>query len=106
MLYGPTCNLIVKSEVFKSISFNETFKTAACEDIFFCFEAIQIGFDIRYSNNLAIEHDFGYSGCTKIEKLRLFYRMFKKYGEGEQLLIRFVPNYYDYLLKTQEITST
>jgi glycosyltransferase involved in cell wall biosynthesis len=104
LLYGTTANLAITREVAEQIDFNENFPIAAGEDIEFCFNANKKGFAIRYVPTMTVFHNFGYGGQL-IKNLKLFRQQFKKYGQGEKILLRAIPNYYAYFDRTNEIPT-
>lgn len=104
LLYGPTANFAVTREVAEHIDFNENFSIAAGEDIEFCFNANKNGFAIKYIQAMTVFHNFGYNGQL-IKDLRRFRQQFKKYGKGEKILLKEIPNYYAYFDKTEEIPT-
>jgi len=103
LLYGTTANLAITGEVGKRIKFNETFPNAAGEDIEFCFKANREGFEINHSRNMIVFHNYGYTEKI-IDSLNKFRNQFKKYGEGQKILLEQIPEYYTYLNETVEIT--
>ncbi len=105
LLYGPTCNLAIRSEVFERISFNEKFPSAAGEDIEFCYQSILQGFRIRHEQEMIIRHNFNYTESL-VKNLIAFVRLFAKYGKGEKVLLENIPNYYSLFDNTEEITFT
>ncbi|MCG8327474.1 MAG: glycosyltransferase family 2 protein [Chitinophagales bacterium] len=104
LLYGTTANMAITKEVAEQVDFNETFPNAAGEDIEFCFRANQKGFAIKYIPKMTIFHNFGYNGQL-FNNLKRFRDQFKKYGQGEKLLLEEIPNYYAYFDKTEEIET-
>lgn len=106
LLYGPTCNLSITQRVAESVKFESLFPGAAGEDIEFCFRAIEKGFNIKYSKNAIIYHDFGYINLRFFNNLGLFVKQFERYSKGECILLKLIPDYYCYLEKTVEITSS
>lgn len=104
LLYGTTANLAITKEVAGNIDFNENFPNAAGEDIEFCFKANKKGFAIKYIPTMTVYHNFGYNGrLTK--NLKLFRQQFKKYGQGEKILLKEITNYYAYFDRTDEIPT-
>jgi GT2 family glycosyltransferase len=102
LLYGTTANLAMTYKVASTINFCETFSFAAGEDIEFCFRANQSGFAIKHIPTLNVLHNYGYSDNI-LENIKLFYRQFIRYGKGETILLRKVPEYYEYFNETEEI---
>jgi len=105
LLYGTTANLAVTKEVAELIDFNENFPIAAAEDIEFCFKANKQGFAIKYLPTMTVFHNFGYNGQF-LMNLKRFRQQFKKYGQGERILLKEIPNYYAYFERTNEIPTT
>lgn len=105
LLYGTTANLAITKQVTQNIDFNEEFPMAAGEDIEFCFKANQQGFKIKHIPTMTIFHNFGYQK-NLIKNIIQFRRPFKKYAQGEKVLLKIIPNYYTYFDKTEEIPST
>ncbi len=104
LLYGTTANLAITSELAKNIHFNENFPFAAGEDIDFCFRANMQGFAIKHEPRMTIHHHFGYSG-NFYKSFSQFTSLFKKYGKGESILLKEIPDYYSYLERTEGISS-
>ena len=105
LLYGTTANLAISSIVNKSISFNEGFTKAAGEDIEFCYRANQSGFTIKHVPGMIVRHNFGYTS-NPFQSFRKFVNQFRKYGEGERTLLKYVPEYYAYFDNTNEIEAS
>jgi len=93
LLYGPTCNLALTAELARSIRFDETFRTAAAEDIDFCFRANKSGWAIYHGPRAVVRHDFGYDGPGALASIRKFWRQFRRYARGERQLLRKHPTY-------------
>ncbi len=104
LLYGTTANLATTREVAEQIDFNENFPIAAAEDIEFCFNANKQGFAIKYVPTMTVFHNFGYNGQL-FKNLKRFRQQFKKYGQGEKILLKVIPNYYAYFDRTNEIPT-
>jgi glycosyltransferase involved in cell wall biosynthesis len=104
LLYGTTANLAITAEVANEVHFNEGFPFAAGEDIDFCFRANMKGFAIKHIPKMTIFHHFGYSS-NPFKNISQFRSLFKKYGKGESLLLKEIPNYYSYLQRTEGIES-
>jgi len=104
LLYGTTANLAITREVAEQIDFNENFPIAAAEDIEFCFNANKQGFAIKYVPTMTVFHNFGYNGQL-FKNLKRFRQQFKKYGQGEKILLKVIPNYYAYFDRTNEIPT-
>jgi len=102
LLYGTTANLAITSEVAANVDFNENFPIAAGEDIEFCFKANKHGYAVKYIANMKVYHNFGYNE-ELFKNLKLFRQQFKKYGQGEKILLKEIPNYYAYFDRTHEI---
>jgi GT2 family glycosyltransferase len=104
LLYGTTANLAITRQVAENIDFSEEFTLAAGEDIEFCFRANQNSFAIRYIAQMVVFHNYGYSKNLS-KNIKLFSRQFKRYGQGEVILLDEIPEYYAYFDKTEEITA-
>lgn len=104
LLYGTTANMAITRTVAEQVDFNETFPFAAGEDIEFCFRANKQGFAIKYEPTMTVFHNFGYNG-QMISNLKRFRHQFKKYGQGEKILLQEIPNYYAYFDRTEEIKA-
>ncbi len=104
LLYGTTANLAITAEVGKRVKFNEAFPNAAGEDIEFCFRANKEGFDINYNREMVVFHNYGYTSKIN-ESLRIFRNQFRKYGKGEKILLKEIPEYYAYFNETEEIQA-
>lgn len=104
LLYGTTANLAITREVAEQVDFNENFPLAAAEDIEFCFNANKQGFAIKYVPTMTVFHNFGYNGQL-FKNLKRFKQQFKKYGQGEKILLMEIPNYYAYFDMTEEIPT-
>ena len=104
LLYGTTANLAVTREVAEQVDFNENFPIAAAEDIEFCFNANRQGFAIKYVPTMTVFHNYGYNGQL-FKNLQRFREQFKKYGQGETILLKIIPNYYAYFERTNEIPT-
>lgn len=105
LLYGTTANLAITREVAEQVDFNENFPLAAAEDIEFCFNANKQGFAIKYVPTMAVFHNYGFNGQL-FKNLKRFKQQFKKYGQGEKILLKEIPNYYAYFDRTKEIPTT
>jgi len=104
LLYGTTSNLAITAEVNRKLRFNEDFPTAAGEDIEFCFQAIQNGYKIGHCCEMILFHDFGYNGHI-LRNFKRFKEQFRRYGKGENLLLKEIPDYYSYFEQTVEISN-
>lgn len=102
LLYGTTANLAITKEVATLINFNENFPNAAGEDIEFCFKANKKGFSIKHIPEMVVYHNYGYNGRL-FSDIKQFRQQFKKYGKGETILLKEIPNYYAYFDRTTEI---
>jgi glycosyltransferase involved in cell wall biosynthesis len=104
LLYGTTANLAITQQVAVQCSFNEKFPLAAGEDIELCFRANQGGFAVKHIPQMIIFHNYGYT--KKLwRNLKSFSRQFKRYGQGEAVLVKEIPEYYAYFDKTEEIQA-
>jgi GT2 family glycosyltransferase len=104
LLYGTTANLAITRRVAEEINFCEKFLLAAGEDIEFCFRANQNGFAIKHIPQMILFHNYGYSNSFW-KNLKSFYCQFKRYGQGEIVLLNEIPEYYTYFDRTEEITA-
>jgi glycosyltransferase involved in cell wall biosynthesis len=104
LLYGPTANLAITANVNSTIHFNESYPIAAGEDIEFCFHANRKGFKIKYIPTMVVKHNYGYSHNNQ-ENIKKFKWQFAKYGQGEKILLKHIPDYYVYLSETEEIPA-
>lgn len=104
LLYGTTANFAITKKVAEQMDFNENFPTAASEDIEFCFRANKQGFAIKHIPTMTVFHNYGYNGKL-IKNIKRFRQQFKKYGQGETILLKEIPNYYAYFDKTEEIST-
>lgn len=102
LLYGTTANLAITIEVAKTINFNENFPFAAGEDIEFCFRSNKQGFAIKHVPTMIVQHNFGYSK-NHFNSFKKFRDLFEKYGHGEKILLKEIPEYYAYFDRTNEI---
>ncbi|RMH72667.1 MAG: glycosyltransferase family 2 protein [Gemmatimonadetes bacterium] len=102
LLYGTTANLAITRNVNQQIGFNDKFPSAAGEDIEFCFRANEFGYAIGYIPAMVVYHDFNYSNSLQ-DNLQKFVNLFRKYAAGQPRLLKIIPNYYDYLDKTEGI---
>lgn len=93
LLYGPTCNLALCANLAAGLRFDEGFPLAAGEDIEFCCRVIKAGWRIRHSERAIVRHDFGYDQLSVVGRWRRFWRQFRKYGQGERVLLEKQPNY-------------
>lgn len=104
LLYGTTANMAITSEVARAVDFNERFPIAAGEDIEFCFRANQNGFAIGHISQMVLRHNYGYER-RGLRSLKKFRSLFKKYGQGERILLKEVPEYYAYFDRSSEIPA-
>ena len=104
LLYGTTANLAIDKEVAQKVDFNENFPFAAGEDIDFCFKANKTGFVISHVPSMIVYHNFGYTK-NHFESFKRFRQLFRKYGQGERILINEIPEYYAYFDRTEEIPT-
>lgn len=105
LLYGPTCNFAISRLLAQTLDFDETFKTAACEDIDFCFRALNAGFRVLHRSEMIIQHDYQYQQWAWIRNVVRFSRQFGKYAKAEAALLSKFPDYYAYFGNTLEISS-
>lgn len=93
LLYGPTCNLALCAEMAVAMRFDADFPSAAAEDIEFCCRALRDGWLIDHAGEVVVWHDFGYDTLGYFGQLARFWRQFRKYGQGERLLLAKQPDY-------------
>jgi GT2 family glycosyltransferase len=105
LLYGPTCNLAISRLLAEAVRFDESFKTAACEDIDFCFRALNDGFRVLHHGEMIVRHDYQYRRWSWFNNMMLFSRQFGKYAKAEARLLAKCPNYCAYFGDTLEISS-
>lgn len=105
LLYGPTCNLAITPEIATHLRFNEKFPLAAAEDIDLCYRALKLGWTIKFCSNAVIHHNFGYMKLSYFDAIKRFWKQFKRYAEGEKLLLAEHPDYYSVFIKTKEIPA-
>jgi cellulose synthase/poly-beta-1,6-N-acetylglucosamine synthase-like glycosyltransferase len=106
LLYGPTCNLAITGHLARELEFDESFPSAACEDIDYCFRLLQNGYRLIYEEAMVIRHDFQYQHWNLVSNAWRFIRQFRKYGRAESMLLDRCPSYYAYFGQTIEIPST
>ena len=104
LLYGPTANFAITSQVGISIEFDILFPNAAGEDIDFCFQANRKGFRTYFCRTMVVFHDYGY-GNSFFENLKKFKKQFARYADGEKVLLLKNPSYYMYFEQTKEISA-
>jgi len=104
LLYGTTANLAITKEVAGTIDFSESFPLAAGEDIEFCFRANQEGFAIKHISEMEVFHNYGYKDGLW-HNLKSSCWQFKRYGQGETVLLTEIPEYYAYFDETEEIQA-
>lgn len=105
LLYGPTCNLSIISEALVEIKFSTDFQLAAGEDIHFCFELLNNGYNIIHDPSVIVYHDYGFKAFNYTRNKGIFIKMFQKYAQGEKVLLDKIDTYYSYLNKTKEISN-
>lgn len=105
LLYGPTCNLAISRELAAALRFDETYTSAACEDIDFCYRALEMGFRVLHCSQMVIRHDYQYREWALIPNLAAFIRQFGKYARAEATLLGKFPNYHAHFGNTLEISS-
>lgn len=106
LLYGPTCNLAITANVAKELSFDEGFPCAAAEDIELCYRANKAGWVIEHCENAQVFHNFGYATVSSPRALFNFYKQFKRYSDGEALLLERHPDYYAAFFETAELSAS
>ncbi|QJB55927.1 glycosyltransferase [Pseudodesulfovibrio sp. zrk46] len=105
LLYGPTCNLAISACLAEKMRFDESFPIAAAEDIDLCYRANKTGWAIEHCPEAIIHHNYGYTALSRPEALIQFWRQFKRYAEGESLLLTRHLDYYNAFLNSKEITA-
>ena len=80
------------------MEFDEQFPDSAFEDMDFCVKLIKSGHGISFEPLAMIIHDYNATWLG-------FSKQFKKYGKSEAIMLRNHPDYFSYLIKTQEIPS-
>lgn len=106
LLYGPTCNMSGCRAVFEALRFDEAFPSAAAEDIEFCYRANRLGYRIAHCADAVVEHDFGYDQLPLHRAWARFYRQFRRYADGEPLLLERHPDYLAAFTGSVEIPVT
>ncbi|MBI4816589.1 MAG: glycosyltransferase [Deltaproteobacteria bacterium] len=104
LLYGPTCNLALCGELARCLRFDESFKIAAAEDIDYCFRANQQGWSIYHAESVVVQHDYGYDELAPVGRVRRLWSQFRRYAEGERLLLRKHPDYHQAFAGSTEIS--
>ena len=103
LLYGPTCNFAISAELARTLRFDEAFRTAAAEDIDFCYRARLDGWTIRYANDAIVRHDYGYDDLAASRRLLRFWQQFRRYARGARLLLKKHPGYVEAFARSTEI---
>lgn len=103
LLYGPTCNLALCAELARSLRFDEAFRTAAAEDIEFCYRASLDGWATHHAETAVVYHDYGYDGLGTASRLLRFWRQFRRYARGARLLLKKHPRYARAFARSTEI---
>ncbi len=83
LLYGPSCNLAVRAEALAAVRFDETFPSAAGEDLEFCHRLRRLG-PIAFVPGAVVRHDFGYGGTLR--GLGRFLGQIRRYASADPLL--------------------
>ncbi|MHA1757736.1 MAG: glycosyltransferase [Promethearchaeota archaeon] len=105
LLYGTTSIMVVPYMIIEAgLRFDPRFSIAAGEDIDFCLRVRQSGFKIYALDNISMSHYYGYNNKL-YDNIQMFAKRFKRYGEGEALLILKYHNYYKLLEKSFERIS-
>ncbi len=105
LLYAPTCNLAVMSKCLVNQRFDTDFPLAAGEDIALCFNMLLNNYNIFHDNKVLVHHDHGYKWLKPWQNRKRFKNQFRRYAQGEAVLLKKFPNYYKYLSKTKEISN-
>ncbi|ADU61430.1 MAG: glycosyltransferase [Pseudodesulfovibrio sp.] len=106
LLYGPTCNLAISAHVAKIMRFDEQFPLAAAEDIELCYRANKKGWAIEHCPNAVVHHNFGYESLPRHQALMKFWKQFRRYAEGEKLLLTRHSEYYDAFINSEEVVAS
>jgi GT2 family glycosyltransferase len=83
LIYGPSCNLAVRTEALTVVRFDERFPSAAGEDFDFCHRLRRLG-TVGFVPAAVVRHDFGYTGT--LVGLGRFLRQVRRYGAADALL--------------------
>jgi glycosyltransferase involved in cell wall biosynthesis len=105
LLYGPTCNFAIETKALENQYFSIDFPLAAGEDIDFCFRFLEMGNNIGHESTVVVYHDFGYKLFALKKNKMSFIKIFKKYAKGEKILLKKIPQYYNFLNETSEISN-
>ena len=104
LLYGPTCNFAVCANLARALRFDEGFRTAAAEDIDFCYRARIDGWNIRYAEAAVVRHDYGYDDLGTVGRLLRFWQQFRRYARGARMLLKKHPGYVGAFARSTEIS--
>lgn len=104
LLYGPTCNFAVCAELARALRFDEAFRTAAAEDIDYCYRARHDGWTVRHAESVVVRHDYGYDDLGTAGGLLRFWRQFRRYARGARLLLEKHPGYVEAFARSSEIS--
>ncbi len=105
LLYGPTCNLALSAHVAEVMRFDEHFPLAAAEDIELCYRANKKGWAIEHCSDAVIRHNYGYEPLSRHKALIKFWKQFRRYAEGEKLLLTRHSEYYNAFGDSEEIVG-
>ncbi len=105
LIYAPTCNLALTAPLARALRFDEAFAAAAAEDIDLCQRAHLDGWRIHHTAQAVVRHDFGFDRHGPIGALRLFWRNFRRYAQGECLLLAKHPGYFHSFEGSREIVA-
>lgn len=105
LLYGPTCNFAISHVVATEITFDESFKNAACEDIDFCYRLLGAGYRLVHRESMLVRHDYQFRAGSFFGNVSRFIRQFRKYASAEADLLRNHPDYHFHFGQTEEIAN-
>jgi glycosyltransferase involved in cell wall biosynthesis len=105
LLYGPTCNLAISQALARATAFDESFHSAACEDIDFCFRFLHAGYRLIHRPTMVVRHDFQFAPDHLFANTTRFVRQFKKYASAEAALLVNHPEYHSQFGRTEEISN-
>lgn len=105
LFYGPTCNLAISRVLAKEIVFDESFPSAACEDIEYCLRILEAGYRIVHNDSMQVKHDYQYQKEHFWSNIRRFCTQFRKYATAESLLVGKSEAYYGFFGQSTEIPA-
>lgn len=86
-IYFPTCNISFKRGVFKHMTFNETFKFPAGEDLEFGWRLLKEGYKLKYVPQAAVLHNCHTGG------VKSYIRQSYLYGRGNYTVALLHPDH-------------